>query len=43
MGENAPGCLVDLLGLKYYTAIWGVFHKPGNKDPEKNQPGFNGK
>jgi len=29
--------------MKSYPAMWGLFHKPLNKDPVIKQPGFNGK
>ena len=46
--ERAAGCLGDLLGMKSYLVLWGLFHKPWNKDPylnnqefmESKEPGF---
>ncbi len=31
--KTTPGCLGDLLGMKSYPVILGLFHKPWNKDP----------
>ena len=32
--RRAPkGCLGYLLGMENYPAMWGLFHKPWNKDP----------
>ena len=30
--EKNSGYLGGLLGMKYYPVMWGLFHKPWNKD-----------
>ena len=41
--KKGPWLFAVNKGMKHYPVMLELFHKPWNKDPGSNQPGFNGK